>query len=65
MRAQLKAVLKTKLQVEQSSRIHRVTDAVVIDGCVMLLSVHPQVTPLKTTQSTTSRGSSHQKFEMT
>ena len=35
MRAQSKAVLKTKLQVEQSSRIHRVTDAVIIDGCAM------------------------------
>ena len=38
MHAQSKAVLKTKLQVEQSSRIHRVTDAVIIDECIMLWS---------------------------
>ena len=40
MRAQSKAVLKTKLQVEQSSRIQRVPDAVIIDGCAMLWTVH-------------------------
>ena len=36
MGAQTKAVLKTKLQVEQSSRIQSVPDAVIIDGCAML-----------------------------
>ena len=36
MRIQSKAVLKNKLQVEQSSRIHRVTDAVIIDVCAIL-----------------------------
>ena len=36
MHAQSKAVLKIKLQVDQSSRIHRVSDAVIIDGCAML-----------------------------
>ena len=36
MRAQSKAVLKTKLQVEQSIRIQGVPDAVIIDGCAML-----------------------------
>ena len=36
MHAQSKAILKIKLQVEQSTRIHRVTDAVNIDGCAML-----------------------------
>ena len=40
MRAQSKAVLKTKLQVEQSSRIQGVPDAVIIDGCAMLWTVH-------------------------
>ena len=40
MHAQLKAVLKFKLQDEQSSRIHRVTDAVIVDGCAMLWTVH-------------------------
>ena len=39
MRAGTKAVLKTKLQVEQSSRIQGVQSAVVIDGCAMLWSV--------------------------
>ena len=39
MRAQSKAVLKTKLQVEQSSRIQGVPDAVIIDGCAMLWTV--------------------------
>ena len=52
MHAQSKAVLKTKLQVEQSSRIHRVTDVVVVDECVVLwcvLSPTRLVAPLKTT----------------
>lgn len=40
MRAQSKAILKTKLQVEQSSRIQGVPDAVIIDGCAMLWTVH-------------------------
>ena len=40
MRAQSKAVLKTKLQVEQSSRIQGVPDAVISDGCAMLWIVH-------------------------
>ena len=40
MHVQLKAVLKTKLQVEQSSRIQWVPDAVIIDGCAMLWTVH-------------------------
>ena len=40
MRAQSKAVLKMKLQVEQSSRIQGVPDAVIIDGCAMLWTVH-------------------------
>ena len=40
MRAQSKAVLKTKLQVEQSSRIQGVPDAVIIDVCAMLWTVH-------------------------
>ena len=44
MHAQSKEVLKTKLQVEQSSRIHRVTDAVMIDECVMLWSVRSPTT---------------------
>ena len=39
MHAQSKAVVKKKFQVEQSSRIHIVTDAVIIDECVMLWSV--------------------------
>ena len=39
MHAQSKAVLKTKLQVEQSSRIHGVADVDIIDICVMLGSV--------------------------
>ena len=33
MRAQSKAVLKTIIQVEQSSRIQGVPDGVIIDGC--------------------------------
>ena len=40
MRAQSKAVLKKKLQVEQSSRIQGVPEAVIIDGCAMLWTVH-------------------------
>lgn len=40
MRAQSKAVLKKKLQVEQSSRTLGVSDAVIIDGCAMLWTVH-------------------------
>ena len=40
MRAQSKAVLKTKLQVEQSSRIQGVPDAIILDGCAMLWTVH-------------------------
>ena len=36
----LKTILKTKLQVEQSNRIHGPSDAVIIDGCVMLWTVH-------------------------
>ena len=40
MRDQSKAVLNTKLQVEQSSRIQGVRYAVIMDGCAMLLSVH-------------------------
>ena len=40
MRAQSKAVLKMKLQVEQSSRIQGIPDAVIIDGCAMLWTVH-------------------------
>ena len=40
MRAQSKAVLKTNLQIEQSSRIQGVPDAVIIDGCAMLWTVH-------------------------
>ena len=40
MRAQSKAVLKTKLQVEQSSLVQGVPDAVIIDGCAMLWTVH-------------------------
>ena len=40
MHVQSNAILKSKLQLEQSSRIHRVTDAVIIDVCVMLWSVH-------------------------
>ena len=39
MHAQSKAVLKTKLQVEQSNRMHRVTDVVVVDECVVLRCV--------------------------
>ena len=40
MRAQSKAILNTKLQVEQSSRIQGVSDAVIADGCAMLWTVH-------------------------
>jgi len=40
MRAQSKAILKRKMQVEQSSRIQGVPDAVIIDGCAMLWTVH-------------------------
>ena len=40
MRDQSKAVLNTKLQVEQSSLIQGVPDAVIIDGCAMLWTVH-------------------------
>ena len=40
MRARSKAVLKTELQVEQSSRIQGVQDAVIIDGCATLWTVH-------------------------
>ena len=36
---QSKAVLNTKLQVEQSSRIQGISDAVIIDGCGMLWTV--------------------------
>ena len=39
MRDQSKAVLNTKLQVEQPSRIQAVPDAVIIGGCVMLCTV--------------------------
>ncbi len=39
MHARSKAVLKTTLQVEQSSRIHGVADVDIIDICVMLGSV--------------------------
>ena len=39
MRARSKAVLKTKLQVEKSSRIQGVQGAVIIDGCDMLWTV--------------------------
>ena len=40
MRAQSKAVLKTKLQAEQSSLIQGVPDDVIIDGFAMLWTVH-------------------------
>ena len=40
MRDQSKAVLNTKLQVEKSSRIQGVPDAIIIDGYVMLWTVH-------------------------
>jgi len=40
MRSQSKAVLKTKLHAEQSSRIKGVPDAVIVDGCAMLWTVH-------------------------
>ena len=40
MHAQSKAVVKTKLQVEQSSRIQGVSDAVIINGCALLWTVH-------------------------
>ena len=40
MRAHSKAVLKTKLHVEQSSRTQEVPDAVIIDGCAMLWTGH-------------------------
>ena len=40
MRARSKAVLKTKLHVEQSSRIQGVQGAVIIDGCAMLWTLH-------------------------
>ena len=40
MHAQSKAVVKTKLQVEQSSRIQGVSDAVIINGCALLWNVH-------------------------
>ena len=40
MHAQSKAVLKTKLQLEQSSRIQGVSDAAIIDGGAMLWTVH-------------------------
>ena len=40
MRDQSKAVLNTKLQVEKSSRIQGVPDAIIIDGCVMLWKLH-------------------------
>ena len=43
MRAQTKAVLntlKTKLQVEQSSRIQWVRNAVIVDGCAMFWTVY-------------------------
>ena len=43
MRAQSKAVLKTKLQVEQSSRIQGVPDVVIKDGCAMLWTVVVQL----------------------
>ena len=40
MRAQMKAMLKTKLQVEQSSRTQGTPNVVIIDGCAMLWTVH-------------------------
>ena len=40
MRAQSKAILKTKLQVEQSSRTQGTPNVVIIDECAMLWSVH-------------------------
>ena len=40
MRDQSKAVLNTKLKLEKSSRIQGVPDAIIIDGCVMLWTVH-------------------------
>ena len=40
MRDQSKAVLNTKLQVEKWSRIQGVPDAIIIDGYVMLWTVH-------------------------
>lgn len=40
MRAQSKAVLKTKLKVEQSSQVQGAPDTVIIDGCAMLWTVH-------------------------
>ena len=39
MRDQSKAVLNTKLQVEQPSRIQAVPDGAIIGGCVMLCTV--------------------------
>ena len=40
MHAQSKAFLKTKFQLEQSSRIQGVPDGVIIDWCAMLWAVH-------------------------
>ena len=40
MRDQSKVVLNTKLKLEKSSRIQGVPDAIIIDGCVMLWTVH-------------------------
>ena len=40
MLAQSNAIMKTKLRVEQSSRIQGVPDAVIIDLCAMLGTVH-------------------------
>ena len=40
MRSQTKATLKTKLQVEVSSRRINLPDAIIIDGCALWWSVH-------------------------
>ena len=40
MRIQAKAALKAKLQVEVSTRLTRSPDAIIIDGCALLWSVH-------------------------
>ena len=39
-RIQAKATLKAKLQVEVSTRFTRSPDAIIIDGCALLQSVH-------------------------